>query len=538
MRYILFLLVSFGLYAQVKEDLGSAINTEFNELHPVISPDGNMLYFVRESHPSNNFGTNGSNDVWFSELRSDGRWSAARKMPNTINKGRFNDLFCVTPDGNSALIRGVYNRGRANNDEVGISISTLNKAGWGQPDKLEIPKLSDMCKGQFLSAYLSNTGKVLLLAFSEKKNSQDDDLYVSFLGKDGKWSKPETLGKDINSAGTETTPFLASDEKTLYFASDRKGGVGGVDIWVSKRKDKSWASWSEPVNLGEKINTKGDEYYFSISANGEFAYLTTKENTIGKGDIVRYRLKEPSKPIAEVASLQVGEPSNTSDEKQPEKKVEENPLTSPNPVVILSGKVLDSKTGRPLEAKIIYETFPEGEEVGVANTNPLTGEYKIILPYGQKYAVRAEVNDYIALAETIDLENVGEFQEIKGKNITLAPIEAGVSITLKNIFFQFGRATLQEESFPELNRLLAILKNRPSMVIEVQGHTDNVGSAEINLRLSQDRANSVRDYLVSNGIPLERVRSVGFGETKPISSNTTTEGQALNRRVEFVIVRK
>ncbi len=522
-------------FSQTLEKLGSAINTEYNEIHPLISPDGETLFFVRESHPSNNFGKNGSIDVWFSDYRSDGRWSVARKMPNTINKDKFNDLFSITPDGNKALIRGVFANGRKQN-EVGISICSKTKTGWTQPEKLDIPKLDAMCKGQFLSAYLSNNGKVLIMSFSEKKNGKEDDLYVSLLDKAGKWSKPESLGPDINSGDIESTPFLASDNTTLYFASDRKGGIGGIDIWVSKRKGKGWNSWSKPVNLGDKINSKEDDFYYSVTATGEYAYLTTRNNTLGKGDIIRFKLRENNTKEPVVASLPGADVAQTNKPKAETDKPED--LTNPNPVVMLSGKVLDTKSGRPIEARIIYETFPEGEEIGVANTNPTTGEYKIVLPYGSRYTVRAEAKDFIAIGKTIDLTNIGEFKDIKGEDLQLAPIQAGVSVPLSNIFFQFGKATLEEESFPELNRLIDVMKLNPNMIIEVRGHTDNVGTAEANLKLSQERANSVRDYMVSKAIDIKRVQSVGFGESKPIAPNNTTEGQAKNRRVEFIIVKK
>lgn len=538
----LFLVSIAALQAQERQQLSSAINTEYHELHPVISPDGETLFFVRESHPSNNFGKNGSIDVWYSQFRSDGRWSVARKMPNTINKDRYNDLFSITPDGNTVLIRGVYNNGRKAKDEVGISKCSKTRTGWTQPEKLNIPKLNSMAKGQFLSAFLSNNGKTLIFSFSEKKNSQDDDLYVSFLEKDGNWTKPENLGDDINTKSTETTPFLASDGYTLYFASDRKGGQGGVDIWVTKRADRSWKKWSKPINLGPSVNTEKDDYHYSITASGEYAYMSTLDKSVGKGDIVRFKLRDIGGDEEGVAALQTAETTNADGEKQNQEKTEQETLeeitsTSASPVVMLSGKVIDTKTKRPIEARIIYETFPAGEEVGVATTNPTTGEYKIVLPYGQRYTVRAEANDFIAIGKTIDLTQAGDFKEIKGEDLALAPIQTGVSVTLSNIFFKFASAELEEESFLELNRLADVLMKNRNMAIEVQGHTDNVGTAEVNLRLSQQRADAVRNYLTGKGVPMQRVTSVGLGETRPVASNETTEGQAKNRRVEFVITK-
>ncbi len=542
MRYSFLLLAVFTSFlakSQTLEQLGSAINTEFNELNPIISPDDKTLYFARVSHPSNSFGTKGSQDVWYSEKRDDGNWTIARRMPNTINKYQYNDLFSITPDGNKILISGVYHNGRREN-EVGISMCKRTKTGWSEPEQIVIPKFDDICKGQYLTACLSNDGKTLILAFSEKKNSKEDNLYVCFLGRDGKWSKPESLGPDINTGSTETTPFLASDNYTLYFASDRKdGGLGGTDIWVAKRKDRSWTKWSKPVNMGDKVNTDANEYSFSVAASGEYAYVSTKKNSVGKGDIVRFKLREAKKEEPVVAGVQ------TSTNRSTEQKnldnggtpVDDNSL-APTPVVIISGRVLDSKTGKPIpDAKIFYKALPTGDE-GEAYTNPATGEWKIVLPYGAKYSYRAEAKEFIGIEKFIDLTQIKEYKEIKNDIITIAPIEVGVDVPLNNIFFEYAKATLRPDSYPELDRISDTMKENPNLVIEVQGHTDNVGSNESNLKLSQDRAEAVRKYLLSKKIQAARVTSVGYGETKPIATNDTEDGRAQNRRVQLAIVRK
>ncbi|GAB3506061.1 OmpA family protein [Emticicia fontis] len=547
MRYSILLLAvlsSFYATAQKLEQLGSAINTEYSELNPIISPDDKILYFVRVSHPSNSFGTKGSpeapgsHDVWYSEKRDDGNWTIARRMPNTINKDQYNDLFSITPDGNKILISGVYHNGRREN-AVGISMCKRTKTGWSEPEQIVIPKFDEICKGQYLTACLSNDGKTLILAFSEKKNSKEDNLFVSFLAKDGKWSKPESLGPDINTGSTETTPFLASDNYTLYFASDRKdGGLGGTDIWVAKRKDRSWTKWSKPVNMGDKVNTDANEYSFSVAASGEYAYMSTKKNSVGKNDIVRFKLREEKKQEPVVAGLQ------TSGKSEEQKSLDNGgtPIDAnslaPTPVVIVSGRVIDSKTGKPLQdAKIIYKVLPNGDE-GEAYVNPLTNEYKIVLPYGAKYSYRAEATGSIGIEKFIDLTQVNEFKEIKNDNITVAPIEVGVELPLNNIFFEYAKATLRPDSYPELDRIVDTMKENPNLAIEIQGHTDNVGSNESNLKLSEDRAEAVRKYIVSKKIQAARVTSVGLGETKPIATNDTEEGRAQNRRVQLVIVRK
>ena len=539
MRKTIFLIATFVTtfsFAQTLEQLGSAINTEFHEASPVISPDGKTLYFCRVSHPSNTYGAKGSQDVWYSDLR-DGTWSIARRMPNTINKDQYNDLFSITPDGNTILVSGVYNAGRREN-EAGISVCKKTKTGWSEPQKVNIPKFNEICKGQFLTASLSNDGKTLILAFSEKKNGKEDNLYVCFLGKDGKWTKPESLGADINTDDTETTPFLASDNYTLYFATNRKGGLGGTDIWVSKRMDRSWRKWSKPINMGEKVNSDANEYFYTIAASGEYAYMTTKKNSVGKGDLVRFKLKEDKKVEPTIGGTQT---SNSRIEEQKSLSEGKSPIdinkTAPTPVVMISGRVLDEKTGRPIEAKIIYQTLPDGEEAGVADTNPTTGEYKITLPYGSKYSYRAVAKDFIAIGKNIDLTEIKEYKEIDGDDLKLVPIKAGEKVLLNNIFFEYAKATLRSESFPELDRIAETMKENVNLTIEIQGHTDNVGSNESNLRLSQDRAESVRTYLIAKKLPPNRVTSVGFGETRPVASNDSEEGKAQNRRVEFVIVK-
>jgi OmpA-OmpF porin, OOP family len=529
----IFTLITSATFSQKLETLGGALNTEYSELHPLIAPDGNTLYFVRVSHPSNNFGKDGSTDVWYSDLLN-GSWTLARKMPNTINKDKYNDMLSVSPDGNSALIRGVYENGRKVN-EVGISICKKKGVTWQQPERLEIPKLENMCKGQFLTGYMANSQKVLLLAFSDKKNGKEDDIYFCLKDKAGNWSKPESLGGDINTGDSETTPFLASDNSTLYFATNRKNGEGGFDIWVSKRKGKGWQSWSKPLNMGKEVNSAMDDMHYSIEASGEYAYLCSKNKSVGKSDLFRIRLKDEVKPVIETAVITSSDP--TTQTKKVEK--EEAPsLTAPSTVVLISGIVKDQKTGKPIEANIVFEDLENGEEVGVATSNPTTGEYKVSLPYGTRYAIRAEAKDFISVSKNYDLTQKGVYKEIKGEDLFIAPIEVGTNVALNNIFFTFGRAELEEASFYELDRLTDLLQKSPTMELEVQGHTDNVGSAEANQKLSLLRADAVKSYFLGKKINASRIKTVGFGETKPKADNKTTEGQAINRRVEILITRK
>ncbi len=520
--YLLLSLISEKSWSQL-ENLGKTVNTEYNEIAPSISPDGKTLYFSRVSHPQNTNGAKGSQDIWFSELRND-KWTQARRLPAPLNKEEYNSLYSITPDGNTILIKGSYKNGVY--ETRGFSTSKKIARGWSQPSKIEIPGYSKTSKGQFDCGFLSNDGKVLVMSFSEKKNSKVDNLYVSFKQKNGSWSKPEDLGPEINSEEfTETTPFLAPDGVTLYFSSDRKGGQGSNDIYYSRRIDKSWKRWSRPVNLGPAINTDGYDAYYTISALGDYAYMISFKNTEGKGDVVRYNLRPKVIP---------GDTSQAS--------VAIIPQT--DPVALISGKVVDAKTGKPVEATIIYEDLLTGEEVGTATTNPTTGEYKIVLIKGRKFSMRAVAQNFIAEGEMVDLTDSTAdgrsktFTDISNKSLKLIPIEEGQIVRLNNIFFATGKSALNPESFPELNRIAVTMMENKTLSIELGGHTDNTGSNESNLKLSQDRADTVREYLIGKGIEPDRVASKGYGETVPVAKNDTPEGQQRNRRVEFKILKK
>ncbi len=520
--FITLFLVQNFTYAQL-ENLGTTVNTEYNEIAPIISPDGKTIYFSRVSHPQNTNGTKGSQDIWYSELKGT-QWTPARRLGSPINKEVYNSLYSITPDGNTILIKGEYKNGVY--ETRGFSISKKTARGWSNPNKLDIPGYTKISKGQFDCGYLSNDGKVLVMSFSEKKNSKDDDLYVSFKSKNGTWTKPMNLGNEINTSEfTETTPFLGSDGYTLYFSSNRKGGQGSNDIYYSKRIDKSWKRWSRPVNLGPTINTKEYDAYYTISALGDYAYMISFKDKDKKGDIVRYNLK----------------PDTTS------KDTTQAPIAAipkPDPVVMISGKVIDSKTGKPVEATIIYEDLADGEEVGTATTNPLTGEYKLVLPYGKKYSMRAIAPNFIAEGENIDLtdstntKSKQDYKEITNQSLKLIPIEEGQIVRLNNIFFATAKSKLSKESFPELDRIAITMEENKTLTIELGGHTDDVGGDDFNLKLSQDRADSVREYLIGKGIEPDRVASKGYGETKPVAKNDTPQGQQLNRRVEFKILKK
>lgn len=485
-------------YAPV--NLGPAINTKNGEGQSVISADGKEIYFWRELYRQSINETVQS--AWYSKQDSTGKWITAKFMGKPLNIGMVTScIFNISPDNNSILISGYFKNGERIKE--GFSMVKRGLRGWNDPIGLEIPGYADMGKGNFSGGFLMPDGKGLLIYLSEVDESPISDLYVTFKKEDGIYTKPSYVTQLNTADYTESTPFIASDNKTLYFSSNRPGGLGNNDIWKTTRLDETWQSWSEPQNLGPAINSNDWDAYFSLDAKGEFAYMTSSKNSLGGSDIVRIKLAVQNKP---------------------------------EPVVLIKGRVLNKNTSLPVEAKISYENLATGLNVGIAVSNPATGEYQIALPFGTNYGFNATANNFISISDNIDLTAIAEYKEIT-RDLYLVPLEKGQVIRINNIFFEFAKADLKTESFSELNRIVKLMEQNPSMEIALGGHTDNVGSEESNLKLSTERSKSVLTYLVSKGIGQSRITSNGYGKTKPITENETEIGRSTNRRVEFTITK-
>lgn len=493
----------------IVEALDKNVNSEYHELNPLLSPDGKTLYFSRKNHPANVGGVKDNEDIWYSELDSSGHWSLAKNFGPPFNNAGpnfINSIQSVTPDGLTAvmLLGNRYrNRGKM---QAGVSISSNVGGAWSKPVALEIT--NDYNFHDKANYFLTNNRRTLILSVEREDTYGDRDLYVSFMGQDSVWTEPKNLGDVINTASEESAPFLAVDDRTLYFSSSGFSGYGGNDIYASKRLDDTWTNWSDPENLGPEINSSLEDLFFNIPASSEYAYYSrgvSGSNT----DIFRVKL-----PI----------------------------LKSPDPWVIVKGKIVDARTGEPLGAKIIYERLPDGQELGIAQSDPRTGEYEIRLPGGHMYGIRAEATDRISENQNLDLRNITSDQIIEKKDFTLDPIGLSevvenVTIVLNNIFFDFDKATLKAESFPELNRIVSLMNERAAMQIEIAGHADATGPEAYNLKLSERRANAVVQYLRGKGVSANRITTVFHGEKKPVAPNTTTDGRRKNRRVEFKILK-
>jgi len=482
-----------------KENLGTNINSPYNDIAPLISSDGQTLYFVRKDHPDNI--KRKKDDIWYAEQQPDGTWGKAKNIGKPLNNTSYNGVIAVSPDGNTVLVTGVY-KADGSYKENGISISHRTNSGWEVPKKVSVKNFYN--KNGYYAFNLSSDRRKLILAVERDDSRGDLDLYVSFLKQDGSWTEPKNMGNDLNTFGRDSGPFLAADDKTLYFSSSGHPGYGSSDIYVTKRLDDTWTRWSKPKNLGKEVNSSGGENGFTITAKGDYAYLVSWENKKNGYGLFRIKLHQAAKP---------------------------------EPVVMVYGKVLNRKTGRPLSARIRYSDLNSGKLLGIARSNPSTGSYKIILPYSKAYDFLATRQGFYSVGNHLDLKASSSFKAVK-RNLYLAPIQVGANILLNNLFFDTGKSTLKTTSYGELNRLIRSLKRYPKMTIEIAGHTDSQGNPGKNMTLSKARASAVLGYLSSKGIPASRLKAKGYGQNKPIAKNTTALGRARNRRVEFTILTK
>ncbi len=493
------------IFVAYKERLSDNVNTKYLESKPVITPDGLKLYFARKNTPSNMGGKRDDQDIYISDMVGK-EWSFAHNVGMPLNDKLPNGICSVSPDGNTImLINAYYDDG---NVEDGVSVSRKTASGWSFPRKQDIEDYHNL--SEYQDYFQSNSGKVLISAVQRNDSKGDQDLYVSFRTGENSWSKPINLGSVINTRKVEFAPFLASDNKTLYFASNGHRGFGESDIFYSRRLDDTWTKWSVPTNIGKSINSIGWDGYYTISAKGDYAYFISTAGAMNKVDF------------------------NPADEDI--YRISLSKEAKPDPVVLITGRVINSKTKQPIEADIFYESFPLNEDDGLAVSDPINGNYKIVLPAGKKYGFRAEAKGYIAISQNEDFSMVSEYKEIK-RDLILTPIEVGETIQLSNIFFEQSKAEMLPESKPELERLLQIMNDNPSLEIELGGHTDNRGSSSANLRLSESRAISIMGYLTDKGINKKRLKAKGYGGTKPIASNAGPESRKKNRRVEIKILK-
>ncbi len=553
MKYWLFsalLLVSLSVTAQNELERLS-INSQADEKNPILTPDGQTLYFVRQYHPENEGGSRDLGDIWSSQKQADGSWSEPVNE-RSLNNDYFNSVVGFAEGGNKVYLNGHYLANNKKPITQGISVAKREGNKWSQPQALKIPYF--YTKSEHQSASLHASGQIMIVTLQSYDTKGAEDLYVLFKKSDGAWSEPKNLGSNINTPYQEMTPYLAPDGKTLFFASNGYEGFGSRDIFMSVRLDDSWKKWSNPKNLGARVNTEGTELYYYLPGDSEYAYVSSTQNSDGLGDLNQVKvIPEEEEMLEEVADI----PEVTEEDAVVETVIEEAPEETPVITeteeeeevedettavsqVELRGQITNESTNEVPGAKVTL-TKLRGDTTQNQNlTVDVNGNFTIKLLADQDYEILVEADGYIKkrgkvlLSEQSPIDN----SDVVVRNFILSPIEVGTTVNLENVLFDRGTDEMLPGSSETLDEVVEFLNENQGVVIEVSGHTDNRGRPDLNLILSQERAEAVKRYLVEQGVDTSRVEENGYGGTKPLASNAIEEERQKNRRVEFTILKK
>ncbi len=522
------------------------VNSAYSEILPRLDPTGDRLYFCRKNHPENT-GFKPNDDIWYSDRDPDGQWTIAHNMGWPLNDENHNYICTVSEDGKMLTLGNGYTYDR--NPLQGVSQSLLSGSSWTEPLNLKIEGLSILNLNA--EYYLSRNRKVLILAMESWDSQGGKDLYVSFSDNFINFSKPVSLGKNINSAGKEMAPFLSDDGMKLFFSSDGFPGYGSHDIFVSERLDETWTAWSKPENMGPAVNSPAwDSYFYFHGATGE-AFLSSNRDAFSNEDLYYLKISEkaPDKELAmarvqDIAGLDRMTGMNAFGAEKPlsgsspgtlQQQLEEKPtnLETAIPAFMLYGGVYDATTREMIPASIDFSI--NGSLESEMELETAEAQYKIGVEKGQRYTASVRAPGYFSEKVSFTANDAG--QGSMRQDFELIPLKVGQTISLENIYFDVNSATLQEASHISLDHWVELLKEQPGVVIQVQGHTNNRCSPRYCLELSQKRAKAVSDYLESHGIYETRLRFRGFGSELPVANNDEDDGRARNQRVELKILK-
>lgn len=476
-----------GDYKFEPVNLGDNINSPVSEYFPTLTIDGKQLVYTRRV---NNF----NEDFFGAELQTTS-WGASKGLPGDINTNLNEGAQNISQDGQWLIFTGCnFPEGMGSCD---LYISYLTGEGWSAPENLGRTINSDAWES---APSLSPDKRDLYFSSNREGGYGNSDIYVSHRLANGRWTEPENLGPEVNTAGNESCPFIHSDNQTLYFTSNGHLGYGGDDLLLVKKGPKN--IWSKAVNLGYPINTIENEGSLIVAADGRTAYYASdRSDSRGGLDIYSFELRNDIRPAK---------------------------------TLWVTGKVFDKKTQKGLPSAVELTDLITQEVVSKVQTDE-TGSYLITLPIGKDYAFNVNRKGYLFFSENFSLS-----QKVPDStyniDIPLQPLEVNAAVILKNIFFDVNKFDLQPASTSELDKVVMLLKENPTLKIQINGHTDNVGKPADNLKLSNDRAQSVVKYLVTKGIDIKRLSFRGFGAGQPIDSNQSEEGKARNRRTELKIV--
>jgi outer membrane protein OmpA-like peptidoglycan-associated protein len=479
--------------------LSEAINTSDQEYFPSFTADEQTLIFTRV--------VNRQEDFYLSVKDEKGEWSVSKPI-ETINTTLNEGAQTISADGRFLVFTACNRRGGFGGCD--LYYSELIDGEWTPAKNIGAPINTRAWESQ---PSLSADGRTLFFA-SDQKGSSKKDIWVSYRYPSGQWSRPQNVSS-VNSSRDDKGPFVHADGQTLYFMSDGHQGMGGFDLFYSRRQEDG--NWGKPINMGVPINTKTDEGLLVVSLRGDQAYYAsdraTAEGTATPGTI-NYDIYE----------------------------FELYPEARPQPVTYVQARVFHAETKEPLTAFTEFVNLSKNIVWTASETAP-DGTFLAVLPIGADYALNVSKEGFLFHSEHFGLDSIRSRTEPFLLDIYLQPIPEGGAtetskpIILKNVFFETGSAALRDESQTELNYLVRLLESNPQLNIQINGHTDNVGSVEDNKTLSTNRAKAVYEYLIENGISEDRLAFKGFGESVPVASNDTPAGRQENRRTEFEVIR-
>lgn len=489
------------------ENCGPVVNSRYDDYFPALTADGRKLYKT-VNIPTGNKDAFGNmffqEDLYVTTRDQNGSPIKTEALHSKINTAGNEGAFTVSQDGRKIFFTVcAHSRGNSYHGAVVGSCDIFGTQIQGKNTVAENLGKPVNTEGWESQPSFSSDGKTLFFVSERPGGYGKSDIWKTELGENGKWSVPENLGDKINTAGDERTPFMHADGHTLYFSSDGHPGMGRQDIFMARLNDED--EWSEPRNIGYPVNTHADESGFVVNAKGDSAYFAAKrEGGYGGLDIYRFAIHKTIRP---------------------------------DKTAYIAGKVYNSKNRLPLSADLFLYNTDNGKLRAITKSGT-DGKYLICINSGHNYAFHVNKAGYMFYSERFELKDSDENSEHYILNIPLIPIEKGKKVILKNVFFDTDSYQLRESSFPELNRLVEFLKTNPTVKIEIGGHTDNTGSEAHNQTLSEKRAHAVYEYLLRKGIASEDLSSKGYGSSKPAVKNDSPENRQKNRRTEFKVLEK
>lgn len=505
------------------DNLGIVVNSTFDEYGPVITADESMLLFTsKRTYTDMPKLESGElyEDVYLTNKRNKA-WRSPERLGKPLNTEYHDAVKGLSNDGGKLIVYKGDNGGD-------LFESKMSGASWSKPERYPKQINTDYHEA---SGSFSYDGKSLYFVSDKPGGIGGHDIYKSTRNDKGKWSEAENVGNVVNTPYDETAVFMHPDGKTMYFSSKGHNNMGGYDIFKSTFEN---GKWTTPVNIGYPINTSDDDVFFVISASGKHGYYSSiKEGGNGGQDLYMITFLGPDKIFV------FNNEDNLIAEKMApitEKVVAQAVKIDEAKLTLLKGIIIDEKTKQPVLATIDLIDNKTNQILATFESNASTGRYLVSLPSGKNYGLAVKANGYLFHSENFDLPDTAQYQEIE-KEIALKKMEVGSKIVLRNIFFDFNKSTLRPESNSELDNLLTLLTENPKLKIEISGHTDNIGSAAYNKKLSESRAQSVVTFLVGKGIDKARLTFAGYGFDQPIAPNETEEGRQLNRRTEFKVLK-